>query len=266
MSMQNACWLLPSRAYRSLCVEHRADVETEAVVGAHGERLEVGVGEEVVEGDGALGRRVLEERVVECHGRELVDRDSRSASASAASSVALPLGERRRGGAVDVVERGEQAVLVELAGRQREREVVAVAERAARPGCASRASSRMRSATSAPICFDASHAARRVVDVVAGAQDLGDRVVVDAPAVDLAPEVVERRLDARPRARRSRGAGRPAPGGARRRRGARRAGGGAAGRLVSLPARRFDGAEPSGSARNSRRSSSTAVAALRRGR
>ena len=36
-----------------------------------------------------------------------------------------------------------------------------------------------------------------LVRVVAGAQDLGDRVVVDALAVDLAAEVVEGRLDAR---------------------------------------------------------------------
>ena len=45
-------------------VEDGAHVEAEAVVGAHGERLEVGVGEEVVDGDRALGGRGLEERVV----------------------------------------------------------------------------------------------------------------------------------------------------------------------------------------------------------
>ncbi len=109
-------------------VEHRADVETEAVVGADGERLEVGVGEEVVDGDRALGRRGLEERVVVVPGAQVGDRDSRSASRVARRRL-LPLGERRRGGAVDVVERGEEAVFVELAGGEREGEVVAGAER-----------------------------------------------------------------------------------------------------------------------------------------
>ena len=94
----------------------------------------------------------------------------------------------------------------------------------------SRASSRIRSATSGPICFDASHAARRVA-----VSSLVRRISAIAlsstrrPSI-CAAEVVEGRLDARSRARRWRGGGRPAPGGARRRRGAGRAGGGAADR------------------------------------
>ena len=196
-------------------VEHGADVEAEAVVGADGERLEVGVGEEVVEVDGARGRRVLEERVVVVPRAQLVDGAAEARRRARSSSVALPLGERRRGGAVDVVEGGEQPVLVELAGGEREREVVAVRRARCAASLRSRASSRIRSATSATDLLRRLPRARRRRRVVARAQDLGDRVVVDALAVDLAAEVVERRLDRASRARRSRGGGRPAPGGAR---------------------------------------------------
>ena len=74
MSMQNACWLLPERGVEVAAREDRTEVESETVVGAHRERLEVLRREERVEVDGALGRRVLEEGIVEVPGPELVDR------------------------------------------------------------------------------------------------------------------------------------------------------------------------------------------------
>ena len=109
-------------------LEHRAHVEPEPVVGAQGERLEVGVDEEVVErrprhptaGSGRTGRR---DATVGARRAS-----SRIAPASDCVERGLPRRERRRGRAVDVVERGEQPLLVELAGGEREREVVAVAE------------------------------------------------------------------------------------------------------------------------------------------
>src|SRR5439155_17107258 len=92
-------------------VEHRAYVETESVVGADGQRLEVGVGEEVVDGDGALAGRGLEERVVVVPRAEV---GGRAAEAPGETLVhpTLPLREGRGGGSVDVVQGGEQAVFV----------------------------------------------------------------------------------------------------------------------------------------------------------
>ena len=101
-----------------------------------GERLEVGVGEEVVDRDRAGGRRAsgrTGRRGATGAGRR---RRQPNRVASASSSSRLPRRERLGGRAVDVGERGEQAVLVELAGGEREREVVAVAEVRGRPGCA----------------------------------------------------------------------------------------------------------------------------------
>ncbi len=106
----------------------------------------------------------------------------------------LPLVEGGRGRLVDFVECGEQSSAVELAGGEGESEVVAVAEAASRfvPE-----SSELAHAVGDlvadllrrfPCC-----SARR--GVVARAQHVGDGVVVDALAVDLAAERVERRLD-----------------------------------------------------------------------
>ena len=63
-------------------------------------------------------------------------REQPNRAASAASSSAFHAANGAAVARSTVVERGEQAVLVELAGREREREVVAVPERRARPGCA----------------------------------------------------------------------------------------------------------------------------------
>ena len=96
---------------------------------AAGQRLEVGAREVRVEIDraampadpGRTGRRGATARG-RC-GRH------RTAVASRSSSVGLPRGERRGGEAIDFVERGEQASFVELAGGEREGEVVAEPER-----------------------------------------------------------------------------------------------------------------------------------------
>src|SRR4029077_6099291 len=97
--------------------------------------------------------------------------------------VPFPRRERLGGGPVDVVEGGEQAGLVELPGRQREGEVVAGAEVArglvAQPGqlayaVATLGTDLLRRLPRRP----------SFVGVVAGAEDLGDGVVVDPPAVD----------------------------------------------------------------------------------
>ena len=103
--------------------------------------------------------------------------------------VALPRRERLGGGAVDVVEGGEQAVLVELArSRARARSGRGSRGRAA-ASLRSRASSRMRSATSGPICFDASHAARR-----SSASSLVRRISAISLSSTRRPSMVPRKL------------------------------------------------------------------------
>ena len=204
--------------------EHGPDVEAEAVVGAKGERFEVGVVEEGVEVDRAADRRVLEEGVVEVPGPEVVD--GRSRTARRGWRRAAPSTRRRVPRSPDRPRRGWRTVGPRRARWSRGRGRSGRGSRGGRAASfRSRASSRTRSATSPPTCFDASHAARRVAGVVARAQDVEDRVVVDALAVDLAAERVERGVDLRPRARRCGGEARRRSGAGRRRRGARRAGG-----------------------------------------
>ncbi len=95
---------------------------------------------------------------------------------------------------VDFVERGEEPSLVELARRQRQREVVPGAEMARRPVA-------QAGLLAHPLGHLGADLLRRFPGlapfalVVAGAQDLGDRVVVDLDAVDPAAERVERRVD-----------------------------------------------------------------------
>ena len=128
MSMQKACWLFPSRAYRSLCSSTGADVEAEPLVGAERERDEVAVREDRIEVDGTARRGVLEERLVEVPRPQLVDRAAEPRR-KGRIEVRLPRRERSSRGAVDLVRGREQAILVHLAGREREREVIAVPER-----------------------------------------------------------------------------------------------------------------------------------------
>ena len=127
--MQNACWFLPSRGYRSL----RARIASTSNPIPANVRVRQGdhvlAVEQRVEVDGAVRRRLLEEgiRVVprtqlrdsatEPHGKTLVER-------------ALPARERRGGDPVGLAERVDQLLLVELVGREREREPVAMTERA----------------------------------------------------------------------------------------------------------------------------------------
>ncbi len=173
--------------------EHRPRVEADAVVAAHGEGLDVGVLEEGVEVDGAADRRVLEEGVVEVPRPEIGGLAAEPLGERGVEAR-LPFAERCRGRLLHLVEGGEQPPLVELAGGQREGEVVAVAEPARRlvPETGELANA---------IGDLGADLLRRVPRrpprrrVVARAQHIGDRVVVDPPAVDLAAEGVERRLD-----------------------------------------------------------------------
>ena len=136
MSMQNACWLLPSRAVEVAALEDGAHVEPEAVVGADGERLEIAIREQRIEVDRAA-RSADPGRTARRSATAAARRpSSRSARASAASSSAFHAANGAAVSAVDLVEGREEPVLVHLAGRQREREVVAVPERAGRPRCA----------------------------------------------------------------------------------------------------------------------------------
>ena len=113
-------------------VEHVAHVETDAVVRADGERLQITAGEERIEIERAAGRRVLEERVVEVPRTKLVGA-APEARGEMLVELALPRGERTNGRLVDFVERGEQPLLIELAGGEREREVIAIPEVLRRP-------------------------------------------------------------------------------------------------------------------------------------
>src|SRR5581483_8492939 len=174
-------------------LEDGPDVEAEAVVGPGRQRLEVGVREVRVEVDGPLNRRVLEERVVEMPGPQLAGRAA-EAVRERAVDLLLPGLETGSGLPVDLVEHGEESGLVHLAGAEREREVVAVADRAA---------DLVAQASKLP------HLARHLgpdllrrlpgppaqLGVVAGPEDLEDRVVVDPLAVELAAEGVVGRLD-----------------------------------------------------------------------
>ncbi len=175
-------------------VEHRADVETESVVGAHGQRLEVGVGEQVVDGDGALSGWGLEERVVVVPRAQVGDRAAESPGETLVDR-GLPVRERHGSGAVDVAERSEEPALVELAGGEREGEVVARAQclrgLVAQPGQLADAVGDLGADLLRRLPGRAT-----LLAVVARAQDLGDGVVVDASVSDAATEVVERRLDA----------------------------------------------------------------------
>ena len=154
---------------------------------------QIGVLEERVEVDAALGRDLLEERVGVVPRRELVD-GAAEAGREPLVELRLPARERLGRRAVGVVERRHELVLVHLRRRDGEREPVPVAERV-RGGVAQpreladivgdRGSDRLRGLPGrAPLG-----------DVVAVAQDLADLVVVDAPPVDVAAVLREAHLD-----------------------------------------------------------------------
>ena len=177
--------LAVARVQVAVC-EHGSEIEAEAVVRAHGERLDVGVLEEVVERDGTGGGRVLEERIIEMPGPEIVLRAPESRR-QRRIELTLPLRERLLGRAVDVGQRREEPVFVELAGAQREREVIAIAEVSRRlvaqlhelPDVAGHLGSDLLGGVPCPLALGG---------IVARAEDLGDRVVVDPDAVDLPAE------------------------------------------------------------------------------
>ena len=212
--MQNACCTFPPRGVRSLrSITPRTSRPMPSKVRTV-ELVDVGVAEVRVEVDADVERRFLEERIVVVPRSQRVDRARRSVATSCSSRPAF---NARNGAAVicvDLVERGEQALLVEVGRGERQREVVAETERAGRVvaqprrGRADRRRPRPRRSSTRPTppsrC-SVSSLVRRIVE---------DLVVVDRLAVDRAAVARETRLDIAPRARRSGAGGRPRPGSA----------------------------------------------------
>ena len=118
---------LPLAGVQVALLHHRAHVEPEALIGTQGERLQVGGREVLVEIEAGDPWRLLEERVVVVPRAQVAD-GAAEAGGPLRIETALPLGERRRGGRVDLVEGGEQPFLVEVVEGQRHGVVVAVAE------------------------------------------------------------------------------------------------------------------------------------------
>ena len=129
--MQNACWHLPGRGNRSLRCRIPSHLEADALERPLGEAHDVLSPEERVEIDRALGGRLLEERIGVVPGAEIGD-GAAEALGEPGVERALPARERRRRRAVGVGERLQELLLVQLVGREREREPVAVPERARR--------------------------------------------------------------------------------------------------------------------------------------
>ena len=80
-----------------------------------------------IEVDADRTRRVLEERVVVVPGTQCVDRDP-EAMRELFVELGLQHSERRGRDLVDLGQRGEQETFVEVGRRERQREMVAVAE------------------------------------------------------------------------------------------------------------------------------------------
>ncbi len=164
--------------------EDRPDVEPETVVGPHGQGLEVGGGEQRVELDRAPRRWILEEGIVEVPRRQLLAADA-EASRERVVELRLPGSERRLGVLVHLVEGGEEPGLVHLADAERQREVVPLADRPGRlvpePSQRSDAIGHRRADLLRRLPRPPAEA-----HVVARAQDVQDRVVGDALAVELA--------------------------------------------------------------------------------
>ena len=178
------------RARRGRCASSTgAHVEAEAVVGAQGERFEVGVGEEVVDarsrprpaGSGRTGRRGARGA-----GRRPRSRSGRRATSS---SSRFHSANGARGGAVDVVEGGEQP-RPRRARRWRARGRSGRGSRArGRPGCAGGRARGCDRRPRRPICFDASHAARR-----SPASSLVRRISAMALSSTRSPSISPRKL------------------------------------------------------------------------
>ena len=107
--------------------EDPLDVESDPLEGAARERDDVLPLEERVEVDRAVGRRLLEEGIRVVPRTQLRD-GAAEASGQLLVERALPARERLGGHPIRVGERVDQLLLVELVGRQRQREPVAMAE------------------------------------------------------------------------------------------------------------------------------------------
>src|SRR4249920_2050555 len=107
--------------------EDRLDRKADALEGPASERDDVPVGEQRVEVDGAVRRRLLEERIGVVPGSEL-GHGAPEPLDEARVERSFPARERRGCGAVGRGERLDQLCLVELVRREREREPVAVPE------------------------------------------------------------------------------------------------------------------------------------------
>ena len=156
--------------------------------------------EQRVEVDRAVTRALLEERVRVVPGAKLRD-GAAEALGQPRVERALPARERLRRHAVALIERREQLRLVELVDREREREPVAVAERARRLV----AEARELADVVRDLGADRLRRLPRLTPlarVVALAQDPLDLVVVDLAARDHAAVSGETSLDRRTRARR----------------------------------------------------------------
>ena len=193
--MQNACWLLPARGAQVAVFDDGADVQAETLVGADGERLEVGRLEPGVEVDRSGDGWLLEEGIVVVPGSKLGEAAA-EADCEGGVDVGLPFGERRARGRFDLVEGLEEAGLVELARGERECEVVPGAEVARRPVAQPGELAHLLGDFGAHLLGGVPCSAA-LGTVVTRPQDRGDRVVVDGLAVDATPERVERAVDLR---------------------------------------------------------------------
>ncbi len=119
--------ILPVAGIDVAARDDRLCLEPDAFDGPPCEIDDVGSLEEWVEVDGAVGWRLLEERIRVVPGTEFGDR-APEPSPQALVERRLPARERLRGRPVGLRERLDELSLVELVGREREREPVSVTE------------------------------------------------------------------------------------------------------------------------------------------
>ena len=210
MSMQNACWFFPSRGIEVAALEDPVDLEADALERAPRERDDVLVREERVEVDRAVGRRLLEEGIGVVPRTQLGDRAAERCREPLVER-ALPARERLGRDPVGLAERLDQLPLVQLVGREREREPVAISEPAG--GLVPEACE-----LADVVCDLGADGLRRLPRllplgrVVALAEDALDLGVADLDARRRRRDAARSACRPTTRARRSARAGRPGPG------------------------------------------------------